>query len=296
MSEVVIVRSEYDRLLEAFAKIFKQTGSDIFQQAGKIAIKINLCDYRPPETGATTHPKFLDAFLDWTDLHAPHSEIYVVESDASRARPDLIRNWLGISSILDKHGAEWVNLSKDKWTRKSIQGLKFHSFKVPETLAHSDLIISMAKLKTHSLTAMSGSLKNMFGCIMTSRKTQFHDFLDEAIVDACTAIRPGFSIVDGIIGMGGPKGPVDGVPIHAGVILAGLDPVGVDAACATILGLNPHHIRHLRCAQAIGLGSMEFTPVPDGIPHQLPNFETNEIYRWILKAASTMQRRSISWG
>jgi len=296
LSEVIILKSEYQELLETFSRIPPQFGSDIVRSAKHIAIKINLCDYRPPETGATTRADFLDAFLDWIETHGSHPEIYVVESDASRARPDLIRNWLGITPIIEKHGAMWVNLSKDKWTKKKIKGTKFHHIKVPKTIETSDLLISMAKLKTHSLTTMSGSLKNMYGCIMTSNKIQFHDFLDQAIVDACTAMPPKLSVIDGIIGMGGPKGPVDGVPIHAGVVIAGLDPVAVDAAAARIMGLNPKKIRHLTLAEKARLGKIEFNAVGDGIPKDLPNFEINEIYRSILKVGSTIARKSISWG
>ena len=136
----------------------------------------------------------------------------------------------------------------------------------------------------------------MYGCIMSSNKIKFHDYLDQAIVDACTVMRPQLSVIDGIIGMGGPKGPVDGVPIRADLIVAGLDPVAVDSACATIMGLSPRRIRHLTLAERAGLGSIEFKAAGDGIPAELPDFEVNEIYRSILKVGSTLARRSISWG
>ncbi|MGA8905201.1 MAG: DUF362 domain-containing protein [Candidatus Bathyarchaeia archaeon] len=296
MSKVVVIGASYETLREDFLRIFELLGTAVITNADKIAIKINLCDYRPPETGATTHPVFLDAFLGYVKSGNPSAKISVVESDASRARPDLIRNWLGITQILDKHGVEWVNLSKGKWVRKKVKGLKFRSIKVPETVLTADTLVSMAKLKTHSLTTISCSLKNIFGCILTPNKIKFHDFLDQAIVDACTLMRPQLSIVDGIIGLGGPKGPVDGIPIHAGLVLAGLDPVAVDAACATTMGLNPHRIGHLRAAERAGLGSLKFTSVPEGTPLPRLDFEINEPYRRILKIASTLARRSISWG
>jgi uncharacterized protein (DUF362 family) len=295
MSEVVVIKADYTALQNSFSTIFHHIGSDMITQAKQITIKINLCDYRPPESGATTHPVFLDAFLEWVESRNSNAIVSVVESNATRARPDLIRNWLGITQILEKHHAKWVNLSNDKWSRKQISGMRFRSIRVPETITSSDLLISMAKMKTHSLTTISCSLKNMYGCIMSSNKINFHDYLDEAIVDACTAMRPHLSIVDGIIGMGGPKGPVDGVPIRAELIVAGLDPVAVDAASATIMGLNPNHIGHVRKAQEAKIGSMKFNAVPNGLPQKLPNFELNEIYRSILRVAATVQRRTISW-
>jgi uncharacterized protein (DUF362 family) len=296
MSKVAVINTDYSRLQPAFSRIFGHIGADLLNDARQIAIKINLCDYKPPETGATTHPRFLEAFLQWVNSQDRRPRVYVVESDATQARPDLISRWLGIDQIIKKEGAEWVNLSKDSWSRRKIDGLVFRSLRVPDTILRSDLLISMAKMKTHTLSRISCSLKNQFGCIMFPRKVRFHDFLDEAIVDACTAMKPDLAIVDGIIGMGGPKGPIDGVPIHAGLVVAGEDPVAVDSACARIMGLNPHRIGHLKKAETVGLGSTKFEAVGDGTPLPAVDFETNETYRRILQFATTLQRRSITWG
>lgn len=296
MSQVAIVRADYSSMETGFSRIFDELGQDLLAKAGNVVVKINLCDYKPPETGAITHPKFLESFLDWLNARYGSSRVYVVESDATRARPDLISRWLGIDEIVKKHNATWVNLSKDTWSRKKIKGLKFQSMRIPDTIANADLLISMAKMKTHSLTTISCSLKNQYGCIMFANKIRFHGFLDEAIVDANTVMTPKLAIVDGIIGMGGPKGPVEGVPIRAGLVVAGNDPVAVDSACARIMGLNPRRIGHIRKASAAGLGSIDFEACGDGMPTPLPDFEVNELYRRILKYATTMRTRSISWG
>jgi uncharacterized protein (DUF362 family) len=295
-SRVAVISAEYSSLGDVFPRMFDLVGKHVLDNAAQIAVKINLCDYKTPETGATTHPLFLAAFLDWIKSEHPGLKVFVVESDASQARPDLISHWLGIDEIINTRGAAWVNLSRDSCTKKLVQGLRFKTVKVPHTILTSDVLISMAKMKTHSLTTISCSVKNQFGCIAYPKKVMFHPFLDEAIVDACAAMRPQFAIVDGIIGMGGPKGPVDGVPIHAGLVVAGMDPVAVDSACAKIMGLNARGIGHLRKAEAAGLGSMEFDVCGDGIPASLPDFETNESYRRVLHLAHTLQRKSISWG
>jgi uncharacterized protein (DUF362 family) len=287
--KVAIIRGSYDDLNAVFSRVFSSIGTDLIDDANQIGIKINLCDYKPPETGATTHPKFLDGFLDWVKSRNNHANIHVVESDATVGRPDLISKWLGIEDVIKKHGATWVNLSKGTWSRRTMHGIRFRSMKIPDVITRSDVLISMAKLKTHTLTTISCSLKNQFGCIMQSKKTRFHDFLDEAIVDACSTMTPDLAIVDGVIGMGGPKGPVDGVPVHAGLVIAGRDPVAVDAACAKIMGLDPHRIKHLKMAEEAGLGSIEFEACGEGIPTSLPNFEINETYRRILKFAVTLR-------
>jgi uncharacterized protein (DUF362 family) len=51
-----------------------------------------------------------------------------------------------------------------------------------------------------------------------------------------------FCFVDGIVGMEG-DGPMGGDPVRAGVVLAGADPVAVDAVAAQIMGFDPAQIR-----------------------------------------------------
>ena len=51
-----------------------------------------------------------------------------------------------------------------------------------------------------------------------------------------------FAIVDGIVGMEG-NGPIQGTPKHAGVLVAGRDPVAVDATCCRIMRIDPFRDR-----------------------------------------------------
>jgi uncharacterized protein (DUF362 family) len=71
-------------------------------------------------------------------------------------------------------------------------------------------------------------------------------------------MKPDFCIVDGIVAMGGTKGPNDGVPIYYNTIITSKDPVAVDSVCAKILGFNPYFIGHVRKAQASSLGRIRY--------------------------------------
>jgi hypothetical protein len=57
------------------------------------------------------------------------------------------------------------------------------------------------------------------------------------------------AIVDGIVGMEG-NGPIQGTPKSAGVLVAGRDPVSVDATCCRIMKINPLQVGYLRLAMA----------------------------------------------
>jgi hypothetical protein len=56
-----------------------------------------------------------------------------------------------------------------------------------------------------------------------------------------------FSLVDGIIA-GEGSGPLNPDPVPAGVLLFGVHPASVDAACAYLMGLDPAHIPIVRQA------------------------------------------------
>jgi len=57
--------------------------------------------------------------------------------------------------------------------------------------------------------------------------------------------------VDGIVGMEG-NGPIQGTAKPAGVLVAGCDPVAVDATCCRIMKIDPLRIAYLRMAARSG--------------------------------------------
>jgi uncharacterized protein (DUF362 family) len=256
LSTVGVTRSNYINIHDRIGLAIEHGGGLDLANGDDVVIKINLCDFRLPETGAVTHPIFLDATLNYLRSTFKDLNIFVVESDASCARPDLLIKWLGFESILQKYGAKYFNLSKVETCKKSIAGRYFREMDIARILNDSDYFISMAKLKTHMITKISCCLKNQFGCIPYPRKIRFHHRLDDAIVDANLAMKPDFCIVDGIIGMGGTKGPTDGVPLNYETIITGKDPVAVDSVCANILGFRPFFVGHIRKAQASSIGQI----------------------------------------
>jgi uncharacterized protein (DUF362 family) len=69
-----------------------------------------------------------------------------------------------------------------------------------------------------------------------------------------------FCFVDGIVGMEG-DGPMGGDPVRAGVVLAGSDPVAVDAVATQIMGFDPAKVPTIHNAGRPGkfeLGTSEF--------------------------------------
>jgi uncharacterized protein (DUF362 family) len=261
-SKAIVVKSSYESLYTVLSHALAMLEMPRLDSSARIAIKINLCDSRTPETGAITDPRSLDILLRVLREHyGDEVVITVVECDATVARPDLFMNWFGFMPILRKWRASYVNLSKDTSVARSINGRFFSEIRVPNTIADAHLVVNLSKLKTHSLTKISCALKNQYGCLPYRRKSVFHRKIDDAIVDVNLAMRPDLCIVDGIIAHVSSKGPAFGKPTKAGILIIGKDPVAVDSTCAKILGFSPRLIGHIRKAARSGLGKMRNTQV-----------------------------------
>jgi uncharacterized protein (DUF362 family) len=130
-------------------------------------------------------------------------------------------------------------------------------FYFPNTVLGADLIVSLAKMKTHHWAGATLSMKNFFGVVPGSvygwPKNKLHYLgISESIVALNRQFRSkAFAIVDGVIGMEG-NGPIQGTPKPAGVLVMGRDLVAVDSTCARIMGIDPEKMDYLRMAADLG--------------------------------------------
>ena len=148
-----------------------------------------------------------------------------------------------------------MNLSSIPFRRQCFPENYFlHNLKIPELFRKPHFLISVGKLKTHTLCGFSGTLKNLYGCNPEPFKAKYHYRLHEAIADIASAFRADFSMIDSIIAMEG-QGPVSGTPVRLNKIIAGRDPVAVDSCIARLIGINPHKIDYIRLSEKAGLGS-----------------------------------------
>lgn len=127
---------------------------------------------------------------------------------------------------------------------------------LPNTALGADLIVSLAKMKTHHWAGATLSMKNFFGLVPGSvygwPKNELHYFgIPKSIVELNRIFRKTFAIVDGITGMEG-NGPIQGTPKQAGVLVMGSDLVAVDATCCRIMGIAPGKIEYMQLAAGLG--------------------------------------------
>jgi uncharacterized protein (DUF362 family) len=124
----------------------------------------------------------------------------------------------------------------------------------------ADVVINVAKLKTHFLTGVSLGLKNCIGIPSYKLygggggKIGLHDLgLFQVIIDLNKIRKPEFTIIDGIIG-GENFGPYANTPVKSNVVFAGKDIVAVDTVALTFMGFSTENINNVKQAAQEKLG------------------------------------------
>jgi len=216
----------------------------------RILLKPNLVDVYAGATHISTHPSVVrgavEAFLANGALR-----VLVAEGTAHYRDSLFLLEESGLAEVLAQEKVDFVDLNYDQvYTARNLCGRsRLKELILPETLQKVDMIISMAKMKTHHWAGVTLSMKNLMGVMPGSfygwPKNVLHwAGIEKTILDIHATIRPHFAIVDGVVGMGG-DGPIMGSPHKAGVVVMGRNLPAVDATCTRIMGINPRKVEHL---------------------------------------------------
>jgi uncharacterized protein (DUF362 family) len=129
--------------------------------------------------------------------------------------------------------------------------------KIAKTALNST-IISVPKLKLHRSMGVTLSIKNMMGA-MTPKGSMHSGSLSQKIADLASVVKPSLAVVDGIIAGEGHE--TSGNPVEMNLVIAGIDPVAVDAVGAAIMGISPETVKHLEYAEQKGLGIRDLNKI-----------------------------------
>ena len=217
---------------------------------GKIVLKPNMVDYYPGHP-LSTHPAVIAAAIAaFRQLGA--KEVIVADGPAHNRDTEMVLEQSGIAGALKDERARFVDLNLDAISPVALvsnyTGLSQLFF--PHTILNADLVVSMPKLKTHHWAGTTLALKNLFGVIPGVKYGWPKNFLhwhgiSNSIADIATTIRPGFAIIDGIVGMEG-DGPLHGTAVDSGVIIMGDNLSAVDVTATRLMGIYPENIEYLR--------------------------------------------------
>jgi len=224
-----------------------------FPEAKKIVIKPNMCYYWDWSTGQTTDPLFVAALIGLLrEEISSDVEISIVESDASAMKCKYAFKYLGYEKLAKDCNVDLVNLSvveAEKTTVKVVD--EVFEFSVPKIIRDADLCVNVPKMKYMSFTKISAALKNIYGCNPYPKKFEYHSELDKVIVALNKVMPFDLHVLDGLTVCGSKT-------LRLGLVMVSQDPIAVDAVAATIMGVNPKSVVHLRLAEKEGLGKTSF--------------------------------------
>lgn len=215
-----------------------------------VLLKPNFVEFHPDRPVNTSIP-VIAAAIEWARALGA-KEIIVGEGPGHRRDMDEILDDTSLREALRDHRTPFVDLNHDEIGRVPLRTrfMDVDALYFAKTVLRADVVVSLPRMKTHHWTGVTLALKNLFGTIPGVKYGWPKNFLHfhgipRSVADIACAVRPGFCIVDGIVGMEG-NGPIHGTPRPAGVLVLGANPVAVDATCTRIMDLRPEGVEYLR--------------------------------------------------
>lgn len=247
----------------------------LFAKGKKVVIKPNLVVKKKPEGAATTHPALVEAVILYCKKFT--DDITVAECSGGPNTEILlsaIYRDTGIEEVCRRHGVP-MQLKMNGASLSIANPLSCSEIEVLDEFLKADCFFNLAKMKTHSLTTMTGSAKNLYGTIPGLRKVEYHARFPEVsdfaglICDLNRALAPTLSIVDGIWGME-KDGPSGGIPKFAGAVFGGVSTFAIDEAMCDFMGIPSSIVPVQVRAKKEGLFDGKFELVGDDMPSAKP--------------------------
>ena len=214
-----------------------------------VLIKPNYINARHPSTGITTDSRVIEGVVKFLKMHGV--EDIIIGEGSGFADTFEAFKVAGVDAVAERWNVKLVDLNRDEFVEIEPKNpLALRKVKIAKTALEST-IVSVPKLKPHRLARVTLSLKNMIGAV--APKGSMHNPLSEKIVDLVSIIKPSVAVIDGIIAGEGHE--TSGNPVVMNIVIAGTDPVAVDAVGSAVMGIPPSTVKHLRLAEERGLGT-----------------------------------------
>ena len=233
-----------------------------------ILLKPNLLSAKPPERAVTTHPEVLRAVIRWVKKFNP-KRVVVSDSSAGVGRNTTrkVFNASLLQQTAEEEGVEAIPFESMERTVYGVENpMVLNDFPSAKIIEEADLIINLPKIKTHGLTKLTCSIKNMFGTVILGNKPKTHaqyskmeDF-SKALADIYSVSKPQLTIIDGYLCQEG-NGPSAGDVVKMDLILAGYDGVALDATVCSIIGLDVNEVLHVKYVEKKGIGTTNLKSV-----------------------------------
>lgn len=230
--------------------------SSFIKPRSRVLVKPNLLMAKEPECGITTHPEVARAVIKL--LKEINCAIFVGDGPSVWGNQienvDEVYDRTGMARVCGEEGVELVKFEKRRWRG---------DFPLSTWLDECDFLVNLPKFKTHEFTLITAGIKNNFGLVSGTYKTELHkryfdrDEFAKAVVNVYREARPALTIIDGILALEGDGPATSGKTRNLNLLLAGSDCVSLDSIAALIMGINPLDVMTTKEAAQRGLGNAD---------------------------------------
>ncbi len=222
--------------------------------AGKhVLVKPNLVEPHAEAGHINVHPLMVRAVAE-AFLALGAGSVVVGEGAGHRRDAYLVLEESGLAEVLAEDRLAFYDLNNGPVARRPNTGgwSKLGDLWLPGRLLAADIVVSLAKMKTHHWAGVTLAMKNLFGVmpgvVYGWPKNVLHFAgIEPSILDINATVRPALAIIDGIVGMDG-DGPIMGDPVASGLVVMGRNAVAVDATACRVMGIDPAKVGYLRDA------------------------------------------------
>jgi uncharacterized protein (DUF362 family)/Pyruvate/2-oxoacid:ferredoxin oxidoreductase delta subunit len=234
----------------------------------KVIIKPNLLNASAVEKAVVTHPEFFRSVVQI--VKSGGGKPVMAESPAFQSLSKVM-NKTGYDRIVAEEGCEVADPKATGVLFWDGHG-RYKRFEVSKALFDADIVINLPKFKTHSLTYVTGAVKNLFGFIYGLNKSQWHvrartkEEFSSLLLDLYESLMKGFEkpkrfihIMDAIVGLEGEGPGASGHPRRIGALLVSEDAVALDCVAVHLVGLQRDKARSVVLGEErrLGAGSLE---------------------------------------
>ncbi len=225
----------------------------------KVVIKPNIGWDRTPEMAACTNPEVVRTVVELV-LGAGAKKAVVIDNTTNQAKRCYVRS--GIQEAVKQAGGDMLFVDDYRVKKMALKGEWIKEWEVVLDVIESDKIINVPIAKHHSLCRLTLGAKNWLGATGGARN-QFHQSLEKAVVDLSAFFKPRLTVLDAyrILVRNGPQGGRVSDTELRKMVIAGTDPVAVDAMAASLFGVEPRELPYLALARERGLGEFDLGKV-----------------------------------
>ncbi|WP_028828890.1 DUF362 domain-containing protein [Proteocatella sphenisci] len=262
MSEIVIKKCDdydYDNVKEGIYGILNQAQVCAKIKSGmNVVVKANLLSKKTPDQCVTTNPEVIRAVCEY--IASCGAKAIITDSPAGPFNENALKAIYGATgmAMAAKNSGAQLNYDTSYKNVKLANAKTLDKIDIITSVVNADMIINVAKLKTHVMMTYTGAVKNLYGVIPGLTKAAYHMKLQEPdnfanhLIDICEFVKPDFSIIDGIHAMEG-DGPNSGEKVEFGFLLGGSNPYELDSVASTMIGMKKTEVPTLVNAQKRGL-------------------------------------------